>query len=121
MMSTVSLRPSLTLVLVLAWLVSGCASEPHAPDGVLDCAEDETWFEQGSVLPGTVGSPTPEEALAEVLNRFQERLGGEILVVTDSLGSLVVDGREEVVGIISEAPAGGWIVTTVTGCGPYEG
>jgi hypothetical protein len=35
-------------------------SSPFVPDGVLDCPTDYTWVEQGSVLEGTVGSPTPD-------------------------------------------------------------
>jgi hypothetical protein len=43
-----------------------------------------------------------------------------VTVIGEGLGSLVVDGREVVVAIASEAPAGGWLVLTLTGCGGFE-
>lgn len=88
---------------------------------MLDCPTDVTWVEQGSVLEGTVGSPTPEAALEETLAPFVGKLGGEVELLEEGLGSLVVDDREVVVAIAMEAPAGGWLVLTLTGCGGFEG
>ena len=96
-------------------------SSPFAPDGVLDCPTDVTWVEQGSVLEGTVGSPTPDAALEEALGAFLRNGSGEVKMLDQGLGSLVVDGREVVAAIVTEAPAGGWLVLTLTGCGGFEG
>jgi hypothetical protein len=43
-----------------------------------------------------------------------------VKVLEESLGSLVVNGREVVVAIATEMPAGGWLVLTLTGCGGFE-
>lgn len=42
-------------------------------------------------------------------------------MIDEDTGSLVVDEREQVVAYASEAPAGGWVATTMTGCGAFSG
>jgi hypothetical protein len=100
--------------------VSVCDDPDVGPadiDGQLDCVNDERWFEQGSSGPDTPGASTPEEAIRESLKRYQERYGGEIVLVAEELGSVVVEGREQVVASASQVPAGGWAVASVSGCG----
>jgi hypothetical protein len=115
-MPGISLRPWLTLILGLAWLLSGCSSEPHAPDGQLDCPTDITFAGFASYDERTVGTSDPAAALVEALAPYRARHGGEVVVVDEWVGLLVVNGREVVVVIAAEAPAGGWIVTTSRGC-----
>jgi hypothetical protein len=67
-----------------------------------------------------VGSPTPDAALEGMLGTFLRERGGEVMLFDEGLASLVVDGREVAVAIASEAPAGGWIVLTLTGCEGFE-
>ncbi|HEY7468467.1 MAG TPA: hypothetical protein VIC07_02895 [Acidimicrobiia bacterium] len=47
---------------------------------------------------------------------YRARHGGEVVVDDEWVGLLVVNGRDVVVVIAAEAPAGGWIVTTSRGC-----
>jgi hypothetical protein len=49
-----------------------------------------------------------------------ENHGGVIVIVDESRGSLVVDDAEVVVGLASEAPAGGWLVLTGLGCDGFD-
>jgi hypothetical protein len=72
------------------------------------------------VLEGTVGLPTPDAALEKALEAFLRKRGGEMMLLDEGLGSLVIDGREMVVAIASEAPAGGWLVLTFTTCEGFE-
>ncbi|HET7847276.1 MAG TPA: hypothetical protein VFL72_07255, partial [Acidimicrobiia bacterium] len=88
--------------------------------GALDCADDRQWIEQGSIDRSVPGLPSAGSALREVLEPYQERLGGEITIV-DGTGSLVVDQREQVVAMTSEVPAGGWVVSTTTWCMGFVG
>ena len=93
---------------------------PAVIDGKLDCSSDISWSVQGSVREDTAGSPTPQVELEQSLSPYLARHGGEVVVVEDQIGSLVVEGREVVVSIATEAPAGGWIVLTTGGCEGYE-
>lgn len=100
--------------------VSVCGDPDVGPadiDGQLDCVNDESWFEQGSLDPDTPGVSTAEEAIRTSLTPHQERYGGEIILVDEDTGSIVVEGREQVVASALEVPAGGWAVATVSGCG----
>lgn len=100
--------------------VSVCGDPDIGPadiDGQLDCANDESWFEQGSLDPDTPGDPTAEGAIRASLVPYQERYGGEIILVDERTGSIVVEGREQVISLASEVSAGGWGVATVSGCG----
>lgn len=101
-------------------LVSVCGNPDSGPapiDGQLDCVNDESWFEQASIDPDIAGDPTAEEAVRASLERFLDRYGGEIVMVYEDTGSIVVDEREQVVASAFEVPAGGWAVATVSGCG----
>lgn len=95
-------------------------SGPARIDGKLDCDGDVSWTQQASFLPDTIGDPTPEDALVGFLDQWRQRYGGEIVLAGEAAGSLVVDGREQVVASASEAPAGGWLVATTVGCDGYR-
>jgi hypothetical protein len=93
---------------------------PAAIDGVLDCANEYRWSMQAGIDPTIPGVPTPEEAITQMLEGFKDRYGGEIVLVDDLTGSLVVNSREQVVTTASESPAGGWTVLGAAGCEGFE-
>ena len=89
-------------------------------DGKLDCASDLEFSMQGSFPADAVGLPTPEEALQEFLSQWRSKYGGEIVLVDEGTGSLVVDSREQVVARAIRAPAGGWLVVTTLFCDGFR-
>lgn len=96
-------------------------SGPAEIDGSIDCPGDTFWTQQAMLDTETPGENTPEEAVRHGLEPYVERNGGEITMIDEDTGSLVVDEREQVVAYASEAPAGGWVATTMTGCGEISG
>ena len=103
--------------------VSTCGPPQTGPaplDGNLDCANDSSWGEQGATIGDTPGMPTADEAVQSALQTFLDRHGGEIIVISEGVGSLVLDDREQVVAIASEVDAGGWIVFTISGCQGFQ-
>jgi hypothetical protein len=108
------------------WVVVGvqvCGEPETGPapiDGELDCADETSWVIQGGFDPSVPGLPTAEEALRSILEPYAERHGGDIVLVEATIGSLVVEQREQVVARASEVPAGGWSVDTVVGCTGFE-
>jgi hypothetical protein len=99
--------------------VTTCGDPETGPapiDGVLDCADDRQWIEQAGIDGSIPGLSSADAALREVLEPYQERLGGEITTVDESTGSLVVEQREQIVATAIEVPAGGWVVSTTTWC-----
>jgi len=94
---------------------------PAEIDGSIDCAGDLVWTEQASLDAETPGENTPEEAIRLGLERHQERYGGEIVMIDDNTGSLVVDELEQAVTFATEAPAGGWVASTMIGCDEIPG
>lgn len=109
------------------WVVADvqvCGEPETGPadiDGSLDCAGEMVWTEQAMFDVDTRGEATPELAVRLDLDRHRERLGGEIVLIDDNTGSLVVDEREQVVAFATAAPAGGWVVATTMGCGDIAG
>lgn len=91
-----------------------------AIDGELDCVNDYRWTMQGSIDPSVPGFPTEEEALTMALEPFVFAHDGEIVFVDETVGSLVVDQREQVVARAGEVPAGGWTVLVVEACEGFE-
>lgn len=109
------------MLLVVALAVAGCGgSDPAPADGELDCETELTWTEEGSVPEGTTGLADPGDAVEAYLSPFVENHGGMIVMIGERQGSLVVDGAEVVVGLASEAPAGGWLVLTGLGCDGFD-
>jgi len=96
------------------------SSGPAPINGELDCTDEYIWTEQGSLDPDTVGYLLAEDALRTALNDFLRNRNAEIQIVSDSVGSLVVDSREVVVALAVEAAAGGWLVDTIKACRGYE-
>jgi hypothetical protein len=93
---------------------------PAPTDGSLDCANEAYWIVQGSFDPDIPGDPSPEDAVLERLQAYQDAHGGEIVFIDDNTASLVIDRREQVVATAIEVPAGGWAVSTVSGCEGYD-
>lgn len=93
---------------------------PAPIDGELDCANDFMWIEQAAVEPGATGEATSQKALQMALNPFQQEHGGEILELGGDLGSLVVEGREQVVARVSELENGTWDTSVIRGCDGYQ-
>jgi hypothetical protein len=93
---------------------------PAGIDGELDCANESSWVMTGTIDPTLPGVATAEEAVSSSLDWYAERYGGEIVIVSEGVGSLVVDRREQVVARAVEVSAGGWVVTTVLGCDGFE-
>jgi ABC-type glycerol-3-phosphate transport system substrate-binding protein len=109
------------VLLVVLLVVSGCGGQDPAPaDGEPDCETELTWSEEGSVPEGTAGLADPGDAVEAYLSPFIENHGGEVVMVNETQGSLVVDGQEVVVGIATESPAGGWLVLTGLGCDGFD-
>ena len=93
---------------------------PAPIDGELDCATEIEWSMIATLDPTIPGLPSAEEALRSALEPYAQRNGGEIVVIDDSTGSLVVEQREQVVVGSSEVPAGGWAVSSWAGCEGFE-
>lgn len=96
------------------------ATGPAALDGSLDCANDSSWSEQASFAPDAMGLPSAEAALRASLDPFNERFGGRVEFVDAAVAFLVIDEREQVIALTSEAPAGSWLVDTVLGCDGFQ-
>lgn len=105
-------------MLLVLLLISCDAAIPI--DGQLDCETDFPWTESGSVQEGAPGFADPRRAVEEYLTPFQDNHGGEVVVLDEHTGSLVLAKREVVVGIAEEAPAGGWLVLTGRGCEDFD-
>jgi len=93
---------------------------PAPIDGGLDCVDDYSWLEHGDFASDVVGSPSPAEALRASLQPFAVRHGGEIVLVRDVVGSLIIDDREQVVSRAEKVPGGGWVVSTIMTCAGFE-
>ncbi len=93
---------------------------PAAIDGELDCADENSWAVSGTPDVTSRGAASAEDAMRENLERFRQRHGGEIVLVGDTEGSLVVDNREQVRVRATEVPAGGWGILSMAGCGGFE-
>jgi len=89
-------------------------------DGQLDCATEIEWSMIATLDPTIPGLPSAEEALRSALEPYAQRNGGAIVLIGDNTGSLVVEQREQVVVQSSEVPAGGWAVSSWTGCEGFE-
>ena len=101
--------------------VCGEAQTGAAPtDGTLDCANEASWVIQASFDPDIPGDPDPDDAVLEALRPYQNAHGGEIAFIDENTASLVVDDREQVATSAIELPAGGWAVSTVSGCEGYD-
>jgi len=92
---------------------------PAPTDGSLDCANEANWVMQAGFDPDIPGDPNPEDAALKMLQAYEDAHGGEIVFIVDNTASLVVDDREQVVATAVEVPAGGWAVSTVSGCEGY--
>lgn len=98
------------------------ASGPHLPgDDVLDCANDFSWSQFGTPTDESVGVSTAVEAVETLLQTYVERyeIDGRIELHRES-GSVVPDNRDVVVARAANLPGGGWGVTNVASCEPYE-
>jgi hypothetical protein len=103
--------------------VSTCGPSLTGPagfDGELDCANDSSWSQQGSIDPTIPGLPTVELALRDAIQPHLERHRGTFARIREAVGSLVMEDREQVVALASEVDAGGWVVTTLKGCRGFE-
>lgn len=108
------------------WVVQGVAicGEPRvgaAPiDGELDCANDAGWGYHGDFGPDASSPLTSEEALSAEMEPILARFGGEVVYLTPSSASLVVEQREQIIVTAVELPAGGWAASQFSGCEGYE-
>lgn len=99
--------------------VQECGSPETGPaeiDGSLDCAGSVSWTQQGLLDSETPGEDTSERAIDIALAGYLDRSAAEIVMIDETTGSLVIEDREQMVAFASEAPAGGWVVTTIIGC-----
>lgn len=105
--------------------VAGCGDDPESADAAqtaslidhqVDCLDADGWSFQGALDADASGdAATPEEAVMLYADRLFDDLNAS-LEVEGAIGSLVSAGRELVVISAVEAPAGGWVVTTVVAC-----
>ncbi|MEX0797026.1 MAG: hypothetical protein WD274_10055 [Acidimicrobiia bacterium] len=93
---------------------------PAPTDGSLDCVNEASWIMQASFDPEIPGDPNPGDAALKMLQAYQDGHGGEIVFIDDNTASLLIDDREQVVATAIEVPAGGWAVSTVSGCEGYD-
>lgn len=101
--------------------VCGIPVTAAAPlDGVLDCVDAGDWSFQGSLESSATGVETAELALTDALGPFAEEFGGEIVVVSPTGGSLVINQRELVIVEANELDDGTWAVLGGVGCIGYE-
>jgi hypothetical protein len=103
--------------------VSTCGPPVTGPaplDGSLDCANDAGWGQQGSIDPTVPGLPTPGDALLSALQPFLDKHGEKYVSIGEGTASIVVDDREQVVAVATEVDAGGWVVTSISGCQGFE-
>jgi hypothetical protein len=105
---------------VVALIVLGCGSDRPAADGDLDCETELTWTEEGSVPEGTAGLAEAADAVDAYLEPFMENHGGEIVMVDDARGSLLLNRDEVVVGHATEMSNGGFLVLTGAGCEGFD-
>jgi hypothetical protein len=109
-----------TVAIVLVGLLLASCGAPFPIDGELDCETEFPWTESGSVPEGTPGFGDPALAIEEYLSPFLDNHGGELVMIDGHTGSLVLDNREVVVGVATEAPAGGWLVLVGKGCEDFD-
>ncbi len=64
---------------------------PAAIDGGLDCASESRWNIELTLDPTIPGLPKAAEAIRSALEPYVDRHGGEIVLIGDSTGSLVVE------------------------------
>ena len=103
--------------------VSACGPPMTGPaqlDGSLDCANDAGWGQEGSIDPTVPGLPRPGDALLSALQPFLDKHGGGFVPTGEGVASVVVDDREQVVAVAIEVDAGGWVVTSISGCQGFE-
>lgn len=93
---------------------------PLAIDGELDCANESRWSIQATLDLAIPGLPSANDALRSALEPYVRRHGGEIVLIRNDIGSLVVQQREQVIALASEVPAGGWAVATLAGCDRFD-
>ncbi len=93
---------------------------PVKVDGLLDCTSNASWSMQGTPSPDAEGAETADAAIREALEAWVDRFDGRIEIIGETVGSLVLDGREQVVVTATKLPAGGWLVTTTDGCEGFE-
>ena len=89
-------------------------------DGELDCANENEWSIQATLDLTIPGLASADEALQSALEPYAQRHGGEIVLIEDEIGSLVVQQREQVTALARGVPAGGWAVATLSGCDDFE-
>jgi hypothetical protein len=120
-MTPISKFPHAVLVAgLMALTIIGCAEEQPIADGELDCDPATVWAEEGSVPEGTSGLGEASAAIDAYLEPFLANHGGEIVLVADLQGSLVVEGSEVVIGTASELPEGGFLVLAGAGCEGFD-
>lgn len=103
--------------------VSTCGPPLTGPaplDGSPDCANDSSWGQTGSIDPTVAGATRPDDALQLALEPFLDRYGGEFVVTGEGGASLVLNDREQVVAVAIEVDAGGWVVSSISGCQGFE-
>ena len=96
------------------------STAPSAVDGELDCSGTDEWFNEALLDPTVPGAPSSDDAIGEALAPLEARHGGIVEMTTETSGSLLVDGREVAVVLVSESPAGGWVTEVSRGCTGYE-
>lgn len=111
--------PSTGAAVLLVLLLISCGAVIPI-NGELDCQTDFSWTESGSVPDDAPGFADPTRAIEEYLSPFRDNHGGEVVLVNEHTGSLVLAKREVVVGIAEKAPAGGWLVLTGRGCEDFD-
>ena len=114
------------MLLVLSVLLAGCGDNqqvpaadepPPAADGALDCLGGFGAGEGSD--PAAPGFPSAEAAIRSILEPYRERDGGEIVLVVEDRGSLVVEQREVATVLVFLVSEGEWAVARFAACEPF--
>lgn len=114
------------VLIVLGLLAVSCRLTPVTEealiriDGAADCGASGQWAMESIESPEAQGAPTQREALLEYLDPARLEFGGTVVTVNESVASLVIDGREQLVAFASELAGGGWTVLSAEGCEGFE-
>lgn len=123
-------RRSVWPVLTTCVVLLGCSNDDgngrarnstaNRLDGQPDCNHGEPWVAEASLDPEAPGHPTAKQAVREFLEQWHDQFGGEVAIVRDGVGALLIDGSEVVVAVSFQTAAGGFLVDRSTGCDGYE-
>ncbi len=117
------------VVFVMISVAVGCGSREaaDAPNSTiaaasttgLECGGEQERLLEYDLDPERPGTATQEEAVDEPLAFYVDQHGGEVAMLRSDAYALEVGGRTVVVADVTQAPAGGFWVTTLHVCDSF--